>query len=209
MLQCKTWLPLLLTVALTAGLSQAVSVNRASGMDADSTAAAVKTRLDRGIALHNRARDGEAGAAEKAVNTLKPILDTVPQHATALVYIGSAYAIMSRDAHSVVNKVRYVNRGIGYLEQAKSFGPDDFVVRLVRANVNASLPEMFKRSEAAREDMLKLDALFQAEPTPARAVQMTGIYKRLAKMAAANGRPEAVERWRAKQVQASALAAQD
>ena len=132
-----------------------------------------------GIALHDAAVEGDEDAADEAVEVLGRYLKRHPDDGEARVYLGSAYALMARDASSVANKVRYANRGLRHLDRALEAAPRAFTVRLVRANVNASLPEMFKRAEAALADMLALDEIFRAEPSPGFAREMVGIYEAL------------------------------
>ena len=132
-----------------------------------------------GIALHDAAVEGDEDAADEAVEALGRYLKRHPGDGEARAYLGSAYALMARDASSVANKVRYANRGLRHLDRALEAAPRAFAVRLVRANVNASLPEMFKRADAALADMLALDEIFRAEPSPGLAREMVGIYEAL------------------------------
>ena len=138
-----------------------------------------KALREEGIALHDAALEGDEGAAEPAVEALERYLKRFPGDGEARAYLGSAYAMMGRDASSVVNKMRYANRGLRHLDRALDAAPRDFTVRFIRANVNASLPEMFNRGEAATEDMLALDEIFQASPSPGMAGWMVGIYEDL------------------------------
>lgn len=138
---------------------------------------------ERGIALHDQAVKGDTGAAEEAVAHLERYLDRVLTDGEARAYLGSAYAMMARDASSVVNKTRYANRGVRHLDRALDAAPRSFTVRLVRANVNASLPKMFGRGGAALEDMLALDEIYRQSPSPGMARQMVGIYEELQRRA--------------------------
>ena len=132
-----------------------------------------------GVALHDAARDGDEEAAESAVEALERYLERFPEDGEARAYLGSSYAMMGRDASSVVNKMRYTNRGLRHLDRALDAAPRDFAVRFIRARVNASLPSMFNRDEAALADMLALDEIFRASPAPATAGWMVGIYEDL------------------------------
>ena len=139
-----------------------------------------KALREEGIALHDAARDGdEEEAAESAVEALERYLERFPKDGEARAYLGSSYAMMGRDASSVVNKMRYTNRGLRHLDRALDAAPRDFTVRFIRARVNASLPSMFNRDEAALADMLALDEIFRASPAPAMAGWMIGIYEDL------------------------------
>ena len=134
---------------------------------------------EQGIALHDRAIEGDEDAAEKAVEQLERYLDRFSKDGEARAYLGSAYAMMARNASSVVNKTRYANRGLRHLDRALDAAPRKFAVRLIRANVNSALPKMFERGDAALEDMLALDAIYREAPSPTLASAMVEIYEEL------------------------------
>jgi hypothetical protein len=156
--------------------------------------------LSDAIALHNAARDG-TGAATDAVDALTVLTAAEPQNAVALAYLGSSYAISARDAGSVTDKIRFTNRGLRQLDEAVALSPDDIIVRLVRANVQKNLPTMFARAERLVEDMLALDKIYSAAPSPALAKPMIDIYAALAETQPDQGD------WAAKLAAAQALAA--
>lgn len=139
--------------------------------------------LEKGIALHDRANEGDEDAAEEAVEQLERYLERFPQDGEARAYLGSAYAMMARDASSVASKTRYANRGLRHLDRALDAAPRNFTVRMIRANVNASVPEMFGRGDAAREDMLILDTIYRETLSPRMARPMVGIYEALQRLA--------------------------
>lgn len=152
-------------------------------------------------ALHDQAREGDEEAAEQAVDAFTNLVKAEPNNALALAYLGSSYAISAREASVVTNKIRYTNRGLRYLDQAVTLAPQNFVVRLIRANVTANLPSMFGRGDTALEDMLLLDQLYSAAPTPRLAGPMLGIYAKLEDAA-----PKKSD-WAGKAAQAKALLA--
>ena len=131
------------------------------------------------VALHGRAREGDEAAAAGAVERLERYLAQAPEDGEAWAYLGSAYAMRGRDASTIINKMRYTNRGLRHLDRALEIAPGSFVVRFIGANVNAKVPEMFGRGERATADMLALDEIFHAAPSPARARMMVGIYEEL------------------------------
>jgi hypothetical protein len=153
------------------------------------------------LALHNQARDGKANSAEQAAGLFKALVEREPDNSLAVVYLGSSYTLMARDATVLVDKVRYTNRGIRYMDNALEHGTDNFTVRVVRANVNLSLPEMFKRADAARADILKLDQLYKVAPLRENAALMAPLYTAFAK--SLGGAPE----WEAKARAAERVAA--
>ncbi|MCY4220539.1 MAG: hypothetical protein OXC25_02565 [Thiotrichales bacterium] len=160
-----------------------------AAVDASSPATAAESSVDlppeyaalreQAITLHDRAVEGEKGSAEQAMARLERYLERFADDVEARAYFGSAYALMARDASSVVNKTRYANRGLRHLDRALDAGAGNFTVRMIRANVNSSLPEMFGRGDAALDDMLALDRLYQLAPSPRMAREMVRIYEEL------------------------------
>jgi hypothetical protein len=144
---------------------------------------AAENGLREAISLHNDGRDGDAKATAEAITLLEDIIKAQPTNATALAYLGSSYSLTARDSDTVVNKMRYTNRGLRVLDQAVSIAPDDWVVRLIRANVASNLPALFNRKKTAIEDGLKLDEIFSNSQDPEMASHMVGIYKMLSKIA--------------------------
>ena len=173
-------------LSLASALLPAVVVPIAHGAETTSAAEAPPeyTALRaQGIALHYRAVEGDEDAAERAVAQLERYLEQFAKDSEARVYLGSAYAMMARDASSVVNKTRYANRGLRHLDRALDAGSREFTVRLIRARVNSSLPAMFDRGGAALEDMLALDEIYRVEPSPGMAREMIRIYEELQRRA--------------------------
>ena len=73
--------------------------------------------------------------------------------------------------------MRYTNRGLRFLDQAVTLAPNDFTIRVIRANVANNLPELFGRKATAIEDGLVLDRMFSAAQSSAMAPAMIGIYE--------------------------------
>ena len=138
---------------------------------------------EQAIALHYRAVEGEEDSAEQAVAQLERYLKRFADDVEARAYLGSAYTMMARDASSVVNKTRYANRGLRHLDRALDAGAGNFTVRMIRANVNSSLPKMFERGGAALDDMLALDEIYRLAPFPRMAREMIRIYEELQRRA--------------------------
>ena len=147
--------------------------------------------LEDAIALHHEGRDGNTKAVAEAITLFKQIIKAEPQNAKAIAYLGSSYAITARDSKEVVDKVRYTNRGLRFLDQGVTLAPNDFAVRVIRANVANNLPELFGRQATAIEDGLVLDRMFSAAQSPAQisamAPAMVGIYKMLGDIAPEQG----------------------
>lgn len=149
--------------------------------------AAAQANMPAAIALHNAGRDGDTDATEQAVAAFNALIKTQPGNAKAVAYLGSSYALTARDARSVTDKIRYTNRGLRFLDQAATMAPNDFVVRIIRANVTGALPAMFGRTETTVEDMLTLDQMFTRAQSPAMAGPMVGIYAQLVEIAPDQG----------------------
>ena len=143
--------------------------------------------LEDAIALHHEGRDGNTKAVAEAITLFKQIIKAEPQNAKAIAYLGSSYAISARDSKEVADKLRYTNRGLRFLDQAVTLAPNDFAVRVIRANVANNLPELFGRQATAIEDGLVLDKMFSAAQSPAMAPAMVGIYKMLGDIAPDKG----------------------
>lgn len=163
-------------------------------------AGADRAAFESAVALHDAGRDGDAGAVDEAVEAFERLVEADPDNALARAYLGSSYALTAREASEVADRIRYVNRGLRHLDAAVEAEPDDFVIRLIRANVSAGLPEMFGRRERAIEDMLALDAMFEAARSPRMAGPMLGIYDQLSDLAPEQGD------WDARAQEARALA---
>lgn len=152
-------------------------------------ASASSPALAAAVELHDAARGGDEEARERAFEMLEALAEAEPRNARVLAYLGSIYGITARDSGNVVVKTRYTVRALRRLDEALELGPEDFVVRIVRASVQISLPRMFARKGDALEDMVVLDRLFRAEPepTPAQASAMLPIYDTLAAEAPERG----------------------
>ena len=151
------------------------------------TIEATENKLNEAIALHNAGRDGNTQATADAISLLEDITTSEPKNVEAIAYLGSSYAITARDSKTVVDKIRYTNRGLRFLDQAVNLEPDNFTARIVRANVTNSLPSMFSRKETAIEDGLVLDKMFSAMKSPKMAISMVDIYEMLSEIAAEQG----------------------
>lgn len=136
---------------------------------------ASETAFQEALALHDAARDGN-GTAQAAVAALEAYTAAAPSNALGWAYLGSSYALAARDARNVTQKIRFTNRGLRYLDQAVVLAPDDFVVRLIRANVLMGIPTMFGRNSMLVEDLKTLDQMYQHTQDPRMAGHMVGIY---------------------------------
>ena len=139
------------------------------------------------IALHEAGRAGDRAATPQAVEAFETIVESAPEYALARAYLGSAYALTARDADGFSDKMRYANRALRHLDLAVEQMPEDFMVRLLRANITTNLPRMLGRDDETVEDMKILDRAFSARPIPALAERMAVIYGHLAERAPEDG----------------------
>ena len=189
-------------VGISAPTAVFAATQRAEADAAGEPSPELEALRGRGIELHDQATEGDEDAAEMAVEQLERYVAQYPADGEARAYLGSAYAMRARDASSVANRVRYANRGVRHLDRALDATPRNFTVRLIRANVNSSLPKMFGRADAAREDMLALDEIYRVAPSPVMASLMVGIYEALQDRAPGAGP------WAERLVEARTLAAE-
>ena len=184
---CRIWLFAVALSLASAQLSAAAAVPAVQAVSPGETPPEFAALRTQGIELHYEALEGDDDASGKAVDHFERYLKRFPDDAEARAYLGSAYALMARDASSVVNRTRYANRGLRHLDRALDQAPQAFVVRLIRANVNSELPKMFKRGGAALQDMLALDDIYRAKPSPRLAREMVTIYEALQRRAPGAG----------------------
>ena len=177
---------LLAKISLAALMTIAAPVVFSGPFGQYGAAQAAAADFEAALALHDAARDGK-GDAKDAVKALEAYAAAEPAQAKGWAYLGSAYAISARDAGSVTDKIRFTNRGLRYLDQAVEQAPQDFAVRVVRANVLMNLPAMFGRDDMLVSDMMTLHQMYQAAQSPRMAPPMVGIYGALATRAAEGG----------------------
>jgi hypothetical protein len=177
--------PLALAVLLALGAGAGLTL--ASPLWAQNAPAELPAALAQAIALHDAAVAGDEKAASAAREALADLVSAEPDNAVALAYLGSTHAVIARDAFNVVSKMSNTNKGLRHLDKALELAPQDVTVRMVRANVNWNLPEMFGRRGDAIEDMIVLDRLFRSAPRPRLAKAMQQIYARLNEAAAGQG----------------------
>lgn len=117
-----------------------------------------------GVSAHQLALFHGKGYAERSVNYLQEIVGKNRNDAVAMAYLGSAHALVARDASVIMSKISNVNKGLSLLNRAVRSAPDDFVVRMVRGSVIFELPTMFKKPENAIEDFSYVESRFDSLP---------------------------------------------
>lgn len=113
-------------------------------------------RLPAWRALHDRGVQGDAKAVVECIETLEAVLAKEPDNQLALVYLGSAYTLRSRDLWIGPKKLETLKRGGQLMDQAVAAQPDNPRVRLIRAVNSLKLPRLFNRRKLALEDFEKL-----------------------------------------------------
>lgn len=141
------------------------------------------------VALHDAARDGDERSLEAAVETFERLNAQQPSNAEVIAYLGSVYAISAREGFNVISKMRNTNRALRELDRAVELAPDNFTVRMVRANVHSNLPKMFGRGDDAITDMIALHDIFMSisDPSAEMAGSMVPIYDALMERAPDQG----------------------
>jgi len=147
------------------------------------SAIAAPVDVSSAIKLHNASRDGDTDATQQAVAAFTALLADNSDDPQTLAYLGSSYALTARDASSVVDKIRFTNRALRFLDQAVNMAPSDFTVRIIRGSVTSNLPAMFGRADSTVADYIALDQMFSVTQAPSMAPAMIQVYSQLAELA--------------------------
>lgn len=119
--------------------------------------------LAEGIAMHERAVKGDKAATQQAVKVLSAVCEREPGNTLALAYLGSATALLGRDAIDPNEQFSHAMRGLKLLDQAVERAPDDIQVRTLRGYVCLNLPQAyFQRGRCAVEDFGHLARLHES-----------------------------------------------
>jgi tetratricopeptide (TPR) repeat protein len=142
-----------------------------------------KKDLDKAVALHKKAINGDKQAAQKAYETLKNIKLQVNNHSLVEAYFGSSSALIARDSTDLIDKTNYAIRGMKALDQAIKLDGNNVEIRMLRGNVAHRLPEAyFKRTKTAIEDFQYLIKVFEGNN---RDISKEQYYEILLKLGAA------------------------
>lgn len=140
--------------------------------------AALKAQLDEspndaallfeiGDAYYKLGADGDKAAVDKACEFLERLLNTDPDHARALVTLGSVFTLKARDAALPPGKLKWARKGIETMDRAVAMDPDSFEVRWIRATNNFHMPKFMKRQNVALADLRWLWSQCQQEGSKA------------------------------------------
>ncbi len=109
---------------------------------------------------------GDKQAVKDAIDLLKKLHSHEPENHVVEAYLGSALALIGRDAVSPVEKFKNTNNGLKMLDHAAILEPDNIEIRNLRANVSFKLPEMyFHRTGMAIEDFLYIASRYEEDDT--------------------------------------------
>jgi tetratricopeptide (TPR) repeat protein len=132
-----------------------------------------------GVAWHNLAVCGVEGAPNNAVDVLETARKENSEDMIVLSYLGSSYTMKGRDSLCAFNMVRYVNKGLKYLDRAVEKDRNNFILHLIRGLNNFDLPPMYKRRDDSYEDFLILSEMYKENPDPNFSRIMTDVYRKL------------------------------
>lgn len=138
------------------------------------------------IALYNQAAQGDKAQVELAISKLQQEVSEHGADALTLAYLGSAQALMGRDAWMPWNKMKYTERGLATLdkglsllsesqnvaEQPRRQGlPVNQLATAVAAATFTALPDLFNRFERGYDLYLSLlaDDVFRKQSFQATA----------------------------------------
>lgn len=109
---------------------------------------------------------GDKQAVKDAIDLLKKLHSHEPENHVVEAYLGSALALIGRDAVSPIEKFKNTNNGLKMLDHAVISEPDNIEIRNLRANVSFKLPEMyFHRTSVAIEDFLYIASRYEEDDT--------------------------------------------
>ncbi len=119
------------------------------------------------VARYQKAWDGDKKEAKALTADLERWTKDEPTNYLLLAYLGSAYALDSRDAWIGPGKLSYLKKGDAALDTAVKSDPTNPAIRLLRAMNYYELPAMFGKHGAAHDDFAYLlEQLRGALPMP-------------------------------------------
>jgi tetratricopeptide (TPR) repeat protein len=132
-----------------------------------------------GIAYHSLAHMEVKGTSEKAVEYLRKASKIDPEDFLILAALGSATTMVGRDSSGMIAKVKYTKKGNNMIDKAVAKDPDDFEIRLIRANVNINLPKLFGRKKMAKKDLLYIEETIKKSPKEVPSGAQAQVYYKL------------------------------
>jgi len=119
------------------------------------------------VVRYQKAWDGDKKEAKALTADLERWIKDEPNNYLLMAYLGSAYALDSRDSWIGPGKLSYLKKGDAALDAAVKGDPTNPAVRLLRAMNYYELPAMFGKHRAAHDDFAYLiEQLRGALPMP-------------------------------------------
>jgi hypothetical protein len=119
------------------------------------------------VARYQKAWDGDKKEAKSLTADLERWMKDEPNNYLLMAYLGSAYALDSRDSWIGPGKLSYLKKGDVALDTAVKSDPTNPAIRLLRAMNYYELPAMFGKHRAAHDDFAFLiEQLHGALPMP-------------------------------------------
>ncbi|SES16325.1 hypothetical protein SAMN04487944_12130 [Gracilibacillus ureilyticus] len=111
--------------------------------------------LEQVHSLHKKAVAGDANAVQNAHQFLEKARASYPGNPLLDAYHGSTMILIGRDETKPLDRLRWVESGLGLLDEAVSADPDNAVIRLIRGKSSYRLPEKhFQRARTTIDDYI-------------------------------------------------------
>jgi hypothetical protein len=119
------------------------------------------------VARYQKAWGGDKKEARSLTDDLERWMKDEPNNYLLMAYLGSVYALDSRDAWIGPGKLSYLRKGAAELDEAVKADPSNPAIRLLRAMNYYELPAMLGKHRAAHDDFAYLlEQLQGALPMP-------------------------------------------
>ncbi|MGE5557560.1 MAG: tetratricopeptide repeat protein [Bacillota bacterium] len=123
-------------------------------------------RLEEGRKLHRAALNCRKGAAQSAYDFFTKALDETPGHPLYSAYQADCLSMIGRDAEDPGMMFGNAIKAMKVLDNAVNNNPDNFEIRLLRANHSFRLPEaFFRRTATAISDYEYLTGRYETDPS--------------------------------------------
>jgi tetratricopeptide (TPR) repeat protein len=132
-----------------------------------------------GIAYHSLAHMKVKDASKKAVEYLSKANKIDPEDFLILATLGSATTLFGRDSKGIIAKTKFTKKGNTMIDRAVAKAPDNFEIRLIRANVNINLPKLFGRRKMAEKDFLYIEEIIKKSPKEVPVGAQAQVYYKL------------------------------
>lgn len=132
----------------------------------------------------------DADRVDEAIGILEKAVAANPGDAAALAWLGSAQVRKARTA-SVVAAPGWVKRGFESLDDAVERFPDAFIVYVVRGITATNVPDFFRKTPVAVQDLASVVAMRDRDPKAVPEAVMPSVYLHLGLAYKKSGQPAA------------------